>query len=81
MTNSGVAWMALRIARFVLWAAFLVYSLRVLSNSAGFVDHFSRPLRSTEAWLYGLPVLAVTLGFLDLMMRERARIPRPNYFR
>jgi len=75
-----MTWLALRIARWLCWAGFFLYSFFVLQDKASYVDHFSRPLRSTEVWLYGLPVLAVTLGLFELMMRERGRIPRPNTF-
>jgi hypothetical protein len=82
MRNAGFqTWLALPVARFAMWACFLVYTFFVVWDKASYVDHFGRPLRSTEAWLFGLPVLAVTLGLFELMMRERARIQRPNYFR
>lgn len=74
-------WLALRVARFATWAWFLAYVLLVLWDKASYVDRFGSPLRSTEAWLFGLPIFAVTLGLLELMMRERARIDRPGYFR
>ena len=82
MRNAGFqTWLALRVARFAMWVCFLVYSCFVMWDKSSFVDHFGSPLRSTEFWLYGLPVLAVTLGLFELMMRERAHIQRPNYFR
>jgi hypothetical protein len=46
-----------------MWACFLVYSFFVVWDKASYVDRFGSPLRSTEAWLFGLPLLAVTLGF------------------
>jgi hypothetical protein len=62
-------------------AGFLVYTPYVLMDRSSHLDRFSPPLRSSEAWLYGLPVLAVTFGLLELMMRERAGIQWPYYFR
>ena len=82
MQNAAfLMWLALRIARYVAWVAFLIYSFLVLWDKSSYVDNFGKPLRSTEVWLYLLPVLAVTFGLLELMMRERAGLRRPDYFR
>jgi hypothetical protein len=80
-TAGFVTWIVLRVSRWLIWLGFFVYVWRVMLDRASYMDSFSRPLRSTEAMLYGLPLLAVALGFLELMMRERARIERPDYFR
>jgi len=58
-----------------------MYVVFVLRDKASYLDGYGRPLRSTEARLFGLPLFAVVLGLLELMMRERARIDRPGYFR
>ena len=56
MRNAGFqTWLALRVARFAMWAWFLVYTFLVLWDKASYVDHFGRPFRSTEAWLFGIP--------------------------
>jgi hypothetical protein len=75
------AWIAARLARWLTWAGFLLYSCRVVLDKASYMDAFSRPLLGTETLLYGLPMLAITFGLLELMMRERAGIARPDYFR
>ena len=61
--------------------SFLAYSfaITISADRSSYLDHFG-PLYSTEAWLFGLPMLAVALGLLELMMRERAGIARPDYF-
>ena len=66
----------------VSWVSFLVYSfaLTITADRSSYLDHFGRPLHSAEAWLFGLPMLAVTLGLFELMMREQAGIARPDYF-
>jgi hypothetical protein len=81
-SRAFVAWLVLRITRWISWVSFLAYSFAITltADRSSYLDHFSRPLHSTEAWLFGLPMLAVTLGFLELMMREQAGIARPNYF-
>jgi len=42
---------------------------------------FQQPLRSTEAWIFGLFFAAATAGLLELMMREKAGTARPDYFK
>lgn len=82
MRNTGFAvWMALRIVRWASWIAFLAYSLAVVLNRPVYLNRFGTLLLSTEAWLYGLPLVAIAAGFLELMMRERGGIARPDYFR
>jgi len=72
----------LRITRWISWLSFLVYSfaITITADQSSYLDHFGRPLHSTEAWLFGLPMLAITLGLFELMMRERVGIARPDYF-
>ena len=50
------------------------------ADRTSYLDHFGRPLYSTEAWLFGLPMVAIALGLFELMMREQAGIARPDYF-
>jgi hypothetical protein len=38
-------------------------------------------LRTTEFWMFFLPVAGVFIGYFELMMRERANIPRPDFGR
>ena len=62
--------------------SFLAYSfaITITADRSSYLDHFGRPLHSTEAWLFGLPMLAVALGLFELMMREQAGIARSDYF-
>jgi hypothetical protein len=62
--------------------SFLAYSFAIIitADRSNYLDHFGRPLYSTEAWLFGLLMLAVALGLFELMMRERAGVARPEYF-
>jgi len=63
-SGAFVAWLVLRIARWISWVSFLAYSFGIIvsADRSSYLDHFGRPLYSTEAWLFGLPMLAVTLG-------------------
>jgi hypothetical protein len=75
-----VAWLVLRIARWISWVSFLAYSfvITITADRSSYLDQYGRPLYSTEAWLFGLLMLAVALGFFELMMREQAGIARPD---
>ena len=81
-TGAFVAWLVLRMTRWISWVSFLAYSfaITITADRSSYLDHFGRPLYSTEAWLFGLPMLAVALGLFELMMREQAGIARPDYF-
>ena len=72
-SGAFVAWLGLRIARWISWVSFLAYSFAIIitADRSSYLDQFGRPLHSTEAWLFGLPMLAVTLGLFELMMREQ----------
>ena len=78
MINAAfVVWVALRITRWISWMSFLAYSfaITISADRSSYLDHFG-PLYSTEAWLFGLPMLALTLWLFELMMREQAGITR-----
>ena len=81
MSNGALIWLTLRIGRWAAWLGFLAYTVVVVLDRPSYVSMYGLLLRSTEVWLFGLPLLAVTLGFLELMMRERAGIARPDSFR
>lgn len=74
-------WLAVRIGRFAAWIGFFAYGIAVTLDRPNHVNKVGALLPSTEALMFGLPLLAVALGFLELMMRERAGIARPGYFR
>jgi hypothetical protein len=76
-----VTWMALRITRWACWIGLLVYAFMITSDRSTYLGPFGQALRSTEAWLFGLVFAAATAGFLELMMREKAGIARPEYFK
>jgi hypothetical protein len=65
-----VVWLVLRATRWLCYIGFLAYAY-----------YFEHHLRSTkEAWLFGLGVGGIFVGFLELMMREKAGIARPYFF-
>ena len=39
---------------------------------------FNELARTTEVWMFGIPLAAVTIGLFDLMMRDMAGIKRES---
>ena len=79
MAKAG--WKALRILRLVLWLAAIGYYGWFMLTRADHLDSFGHLLRTTEFWMFMLPLAAIFVGFLELMMRERAQLPRPAFGR
>ena len=73
--SSKRLWLLLRYTRWLIWLAFL-------GLSAEFVIHreqhlvFGRLLRTTELWMFALPLAAIAIGCLELLIREKAGITR-----
>ena len=78
MSTALITWLILRASRWFLWLGFFVYSLHI------FVYRESHPNSSVTLFqprsiaIFGLGMGAVFAGFLELMMRERAGLPRPT---
>lgn len=62
----------------MLWLAALVYYYFFLADKESHLDQFGHLLISTEAFMFGLPLAAIFMGFFEMMMRERAGLPRPS---
>jgi hypothetical protein len=78
--NVGKAtWQLLRVSRWALWLAFLGYCFYVYAFREGQYNQFGHLPISTEVTIFGLATAAVFAGLLEMMMRERAGIPRPSY--
>ena len=82
MKNAAfVMWMTLRLTRWACVIALLVYSVMITLDRPAYLNSFGQPLRSTEAWLFGLVFAFGAAGLLELMMREQAGIARPDYLK
>jgi hypothetical protein len=78
--NVGKAtWQLLRVSRWALWLSFLGYCFYVYAFREGQYNQFGHLPFSTELTIFGLATAAVFAGLLEMMMRERAGIPRPSY--
>ena len=79
MSAGRVTWQLLRASRWVLWLVFLGYCFYVHIFREGQYNQFGHLPISTELTIFGLANAAVFVGLLEMMMRERAGIPRPSY--
>jgi hypothetical protein len=79
--KAATGWVICRILRWALWLASIAYYCYVWSDLQSHLNQFNNLLPTTEALLFGLPMAAVFMGLLELMMRERAALPRPTFSR
>jgi len=68
-------WLLVRYTRWLLWLAFLAYSLEFAVHRQQHMK-LGQLLPTTEGWMFGLGLAAVTAGLLEMMMREKAGINR-----
>jgi hypothetical protein len=73
----NTAWLAFRVLRWGFWLATVLYYFMFTQNRADYLTPFGHLLTRTELWMFGLPLAAVFLGFMELMMREWAGLPAP----
>jgi hypothetical protein len=74
-------WLFFRCLRWLLWACAAGYYLEFLTHKANHLNDFGNLMPTTEFWMFGLPVAGIFAGFFELMMRERAGLPRPAFGR
>jgi hypothetical protein len=65
MSAARLTWQAVRAVRWLLWIAFLGYSLEFVLNRESHLNNFGHLLFSTELVMFGLPLAAVFVGFLE----------------
>jgi len=75
--TSKTVWLLFRVVRIGLWLATVAYYARFAMNRQEFLTAFGHLQTTTEMWMFGLPLAAIFMGFMELMMRERAGLPRP----
>jgi hypothetical protein len=79
--TAATGWVFFRILRWALWLATIGYYLYFMAGKESHLDHFGHLLTTTEIVMFGLPLAAIFAGFFEMMMRERAGIPRPTFSR
>jgi hypothetical protein len=74
-------WVICRILRWAFWFAAIANYAYFLIDREGHLDQYGNLTSATEAFMFGLPFAAVFMGYFELMMRERAGLPRPTFGR
>jgi hypothetical protein len=72
-----VVWLILRGLRWLLWLLAGAYYVEVALHQAAHIDSTGQLLNSTNFWMFGLPVAAIFISFLELAAREKAGLDRP----
>jgi len=77
MNTAALAWLVLRALRWALFSIFLAFGLHFIAYRETYLDQFGHILPRTELLLFALPLAGIGAGLLELMMRDRAGLPRP----
>lgn len=77
MNTAALAWLILRASRWALLTFFLAFGLHFIAYREIYLDQFGHILPTTELLLFALPLAGIGAGLLELMMRDRAGLPRP----
>ncbi|HKH02506.1 MAG TPA: hypothetical protein VKB08_17530 [Bradyrhizobium sp.] len=80
MGSAKVTWLALRVLRWIVTLVFVAYIIYISVYWRSLVNQFGHLPPAYELpifFLFGGPFV---IGLFELMMRERAGIPRPPYF-
>ena len=73
-------WMAIRVFRWLLVPIYAAYLIAFLADRSSYLAWNGHLSHSTEAVMYGIPILFMFLGLMEIMVREKGGIPRPNNF-
>jgi hypothetical protein len=68
-------WSVIRYTRWLFWLAFLGYALEFYIHRQQHM-YLGQLLPTTEAWMFGLGLAAVTAGMVELKARDKAGITR-----
>jgi|SRR5262245_48202670 len=81
MRGAVAAWIVFRGLRWLLYLGWLGYCLAFVLDRSSHLNSFGQLLRETEFWMFVLPQAAVVAGLFELMMREWAGLPPPEFGR
>jgi hypothetical protein len=73
-----VTWLVFRFVRWFCWFGLFFYWLHFMLYRASHIDSYGHLFLWSELVLFGFAQAAIFAGFLELMMREKAGIPRPT---
>jgi len=75
------AWLMLRILRWTAWLAVVGYYTYFAMTRPSHLNTFGHLLPSTEFWMFFLPLVAIFMGCMEVIMRDRAGVPPPAFGR
>jgi hypothetical protein len=78
MNLATATWLFFRLPRWVAWVFFFGFSFYFTLDRTPHLNSFGHLLHTTEAMMFGPALVAIFAGFFELMMREKAGIPRPS---
>src|SRR5262249_1285130 len=64
-------WLFFRYSRWLLWLAWLGYCIEFVIHREQHIGAFNELSLTTEVWMFGIPLVAILFGLLELMMRDR----------
>ena len=73
-------WMAIRAFRWLLVPIYAAYIIAFVTDRSSYLIWNGHLSHTTEAVMYGVPVLFMFLGLMEIMIREKGGIPRPKNF-
>src|SRR5262249_57792785 len=74
------AFLFFRFSKWLFSLATIGLYIEYLWHTSRHTNSFGHILPSTELWMFALPLAAVFAGCFEMMMRERAGIPKPTIF-
>ena len=80
MGSAKVTWLALRVLRWIVTLVFVAYIIYISVYWRSLVNQFGHLPPAYELPIFLLFGGPFVIGLFELMMRERAGIPRPPYF-
>ena len=79
MNRAIAVWLFFRALRWAAWVFFFGFSVCFWLDRAPWLTGFGHLQHITEVFMFFPAVIATFAGFLELMMRERASIARPEF--
>jgi hypothetical protein len=72
--------MAIRVFRWLLVPIYAAYLIAFLSDRPSYLAWNGQVSHKTEVVMYGIPILFMFLGLMEMMIRQQGGIQRPKNF-
>ena len=73
-------WMAIRVFRWLLVPIYAAFIIAFVTNRSSYLTWNGHLSHTTEAVMFGIPILFMFFGLTEIMVREKGGIPRPRDF-